>query len=96
MHRAFFMPVSGRMRPGRAFFMQNYSGCANRVGIYGENPVKPLSGEAVKLKAGGSMPPDGAMLPTFVSGTTIAEGGAYPAQDRILTENSVKNCGLTQ
>ena len=42
------------------------------------------------------MPPDGAMFPTFVSGTTIAEGGAYPAQDRILTENSVKNCGLTQ
>lgn len=42
------------------------------------------------------MPPDGAMLLTFVSGTTIAEGGAYPAQDRILTENSVKNCGLTQ
>lgn len=28
----------------------HYSGCANRVGIYGENPVKPLSGEAVKLK----------------------------------------------
>ncbi len=28
----------------------HYSGCANRVGIYGENPVKPLSGEAVRLK----------------------------------------------
>ena len=26
------------------------------------------------------MPPDGVMFPTFVSGTTIAEGSAYPAQ----------------
>nr|DAL12019.1 MAG TPA_asm: hypothetical protein [Caudoviricetes sp.] len=31
------------------------------------------------------------MSPTFVSGAAIAAGGAYPAQDRILTENSVKN-----
>nr|DAG46166.1 MAG TPA: hypothetical protein [Caudoviricetes sp.] len=35
------------------------------------------------------------MFPTFVSGTTIADGSAYPAQDRILTANSVKNCGHT-
>lgn len=34
----------------------HYSGCANRVGIYGENPVKPLSGEAVKLKIYASNP----------------------------------------
>ena len=42
------------------------------------------------------MPPDGAMFPTQMSGAAIAAGGAYPAQDRILTENSVKNCGHTQ
>lgn len=35
------------------------------------------------------MPPDGAMFPTFVSGTTIAEGSAYPAHDRMQTENCV-------
>ncbi len=35
---------------GKGLDPTHYSGCANRVGIYGENPVKPLSGEAVKLK----------------------------------------------
>ena len=34
----------------------HYSGCANRVGIYGENPVKPLSGQAAKLKISASNP----------------------------------------
>lgn len=35
------------------------------------------------------MPPDGAMFPTFVSGTTIAAGSAYPAHNRTQTENCV-------
>ena len=41
---------------GKGLDPTHYSGCANRVGIYGENPVKPLSGEAVKLKIYASSP----------------------------------------
>ena len=41
---------------GKGLDPTHYSGCANRVGIYGENPVKPLSGESVKLKISASKP----------------------------------------
>ena len=41
---------------GKGLDPTHYSGCANRVGIYGENPVKPLSGEAAKLKISASKP----------------------------------------
>ena len=42
-----------------------------------------------KPQAAGSIPAYGAMLPTFVSGTTIAAGSAYPAHNRTQTENCV-------
>lgn len=41
---------------GKGLDPTHYSGCANRVGIYCENPVKPLSGESVKLKISASKP----------------------------------------
>ena len=41
---------------GKGLAPAHYSGCANRVGIDGENPVKPLSGQAAKLKISASKP----------------------------------------
>ena len=41
---------------GQGLDPTHYSGCANRVGIYWENPVKPLPGESVKLKISASKP----------------------------------------
>ena len=43
-------------RSGAGIDPTAYAGCSNVVGIYGENPVKPLSGESVKLKISASKP----------------------------------------
>ena len=43
-------------RSGAGLDPTAYAGCSNVVGIYGENPVKPLSGESVKLKISASKP----------------------------------------
>lgn len=84
----------------------HYSGCANRVGIYGENPVKPLSGESVKLKIYSSNPIsagdvvliDNVCKPLGI--TTRAENGALvtsPASsgDQITIISEAKRLNLS-
>lgn len=91
---------------GKGLDPTHYSGCANRVGIYGENPVKPLSGEAVKLKiyanssisAGDVVLIDNVCKPLGIA--TRAENGAIitdpaSAGDQIAIVSKAQELGLS-
>lgn len=91
---------------GKGLDPTHYSGCANRVGIYGKNPVKPLSGESVKLKiyagspisAGDVVLIDNVCKPLGIS--VKAEGGALitdPASsgDQITIISKAQELGLS-
>ena len=68
------------MHPHRGFLLPIFKHCAKFAQCFFHAVLaQQEERRSPKPEAGGSMPPDGA----------IAEGGAYPVQDRILTANSV-------
>lgn len=68
------------MHPHRGFLLPIFKHCAKFAQCFFHAVLaQQKERQSPKPEAGGSMPPDGA----------IAEGCAYPVQDRILTANSV-------
>lgn len=68
------------MHPHRGFLLPIFKHCAKFAQCFFHAVLaQQEERQSPKPEAGGSMPPDGA----------IAEGCAYPVQDRILTANSV-------
>lgn len=68
------------MHPHRGFLLPIFKHCAKFAQCFFHAVLaQQEERRSPKPEAGGSMPPDGA----------IAEGCAYPVQDRILTANSV-------